>query len=61
MLAKTEDTTAEKGRTKVSVAGSVAVQILSTSNALQRITPPLTEIAAKAVIGQNVFIFICKQ
>ena len=51
-----------KGRTKVlSTAHSVAVRPSSTSNALQRITPPLIEIAAQAVIGQDIFIFTCKQ
>ena len=60
--AKREDTAAMKGRTKVlSTAHSVAVRPSSTSNALQRITPPLIEIAAQAVIGQDIFIFTCKQ
>ena len=62
VLAKREGAAAIKGRTKVlSAAQSAAMQPSSTSNELQRITPPLTEIAAQAVIGQDVFIFICKR
>ena len=57
VLAKREDTCAAKGSTKVpSIALSIAVQPLSTSNVLQIITPPSTEIAAQAVIGQDIFI-----
>ena len=57
-LTKREVTTAAIVRITVLTAGrSAAVQLPSTSDALQRITPPLT-IAAIAVIGWDIlFLF----
>ena len=57
--AKREGTATTKGKTKILYAAcSVVVQPSSTSNALQRITSPLTEMAAQAVIGQDIlFLF----
>ena len=50
-----EVTAAATGRITVLTAGrSIVVQILSTSDALKRITLPSTEIAAPAVIGQQI-------